>query len=205
VNVQGRLSAVRNGPHAGELRVVGRRSWAGRARRVLDCSPTIGFVVLFSLERLSHLPVDVAWQRLTDWRRHADVVPLTRVTVRTPPPTAEGTVFVARSGVGPLAFDDPMEVVVWQPPEGGGVGRCRLVKHGSLVKGWAEIEVRPHGDGAGAGPDSPPTPAASRVLWREELRVHRLPGFCDRPLGWLSRRMFGRAMDGLLRETPSGR
>ncbi|MFJ7044527.1 SRPBCC family protein [Streptomyces sp. NPDC101112] len=162
-------------------------------------------MVLFSLERLSHLPVDVAWRRLTDWHRHADVVPLTRVTVRTPAPTAEGTVFVARSGVGPLAFDDPMEVVVWQPPESGGVGRCRLVKHGSLVRGWAEIEVHPHGDVVGAGPDSASTPVASRVLWREELSVHRLPGFCDRPLGWLSRRMFGRAMDGLLRETGSGR
>src|SRR5258708_29242872 len=50
-----------------------------------------------------------SWRRLTDWPRHAAVVPLTRVTVRTPPPTGEGTVFVARSGVGPLVFDDPME------------------------------------------------------------------------------------------------
>ncbi|GAB2919977.1 SRPBCC family protein [Streptomyces heilongjiangensis] len=167
-------------------------------------------MILFSLERLSSLPTDVAWQRLTDWHRHADVVPLTRVTVRTPPPTAEGTVFVARSGVGPLAFDDPMEVVVWQPPESGRAGRCRLVKHGSLVRGWAEIEVHPYaggGRGGGQGDDSGHAAAlaASRVLWREELRVHRLPGLCDPPLGWLSRRMFGRAVDGLLRETPSGR
>ncbi|MDG5806523.1 SRPBCC family protein [Streptomyces ossamyceticus] len=166
-------------------------------------------MVFFLLERLSHLPTDVAWQRLTDWHRHADVVPLTRVTVRTPPPTAEGTVFVARSGIGPLAFDDPMEVVVWQPPESGEVGRCRLVKHGSLVQGWAEIEVHPvdGGRGEGQGDDGghAGAPVASRVLWREELRVHRLPGFCDRPLGWLSRRMFGRAMDGLLRGATSGR
>ncbi|WP_159776512.1 SRPBCC family protein [Streptomyces sp. HM190] len=167
-------------------------------------------MVLFVLERLSRLPVDVAWQRLTDWPRHADVVPLTRITVRTPPPTAEGTVFVARSGVGPLAFDDPMEVVVWQPPEEGRAGLCRLVKRGSLVRGWAEIEVHPYDEphaerGRGDGNHPADCTAASRVLWREELHVRPLPGFCDPPLGWVSRRTFGRAMDGLLRGAPSGR
>ncbi|WP_371575580.1 SRPBCC family protein [Streptomyces sp. NBC_01314] len=143
-------------------------------------------MVLFLVERLPLLPADHAWQRLTDWPRHADVVPLTRVTVRMPPPTGEGTVFVARTGIGPLAFDDPMEVTVWQPPEGEAGGKCRLVKHGSFVTGWAEIEVHPYGDGA------------SRVVWREDLRVRWLPSLFDRPLGRLARRMFGRAMDGLL-------
>ncbi|UUU25766.1 SRPBCC family protein [Streptomyces sp. DSM 40750] len=143
-------------------------------------------MVLFLLERLPRLPADRAWQRLTDWPRHADVVPLTRVSVRTQPPTREGTVFVARSGIGRLSFDDLMEVAVWQPPEGATAGRCRLVKRGSFVTGWAEIEVHPYGDGA------------SRVVWREDLRVRWLPGLCDRPLAWLARRMFGRAMDGLL-------
>ena len=81
-------------------------------------------VALILLERESPYPVD-QWHRLTKWQRHADVVPLTRLTVITPPPTREGTVFVARSGVGPLAFDDPMEVVVWQPPGDGGPGMCR--------------------------------------------------------------------------------
>lgn len=148
-------------------------------------------MVLFLLERLPPLSADRAWQRLTDWPRHAGVVPLTRVTVRTPAPTGVGTVFVARSGVGPLAFDDPMEVTVWQPPKGETGGRCRLVKHGSLVTGWAEIEVHPHGAGT------------SRVVWREDLRVRGLPGFLDRPLALVARRMFGRAVDALL--APDGR
>ncbi|MFJ8358165.1 SRPBCC family protein [Streptomyces sp. NPDC093984] len=142
-------------------------------------------MVLFRLERLTPLPVEQAWLRLTDWPRHADVVPLTRVTVLTPGPTGVGTVFVARSGVGPLAFDDPMEVVDWRPPT-----RCRMVKRGGVVTGWAEFEVRPHGD------------AGSRVVWREEIAVRRLPGLFDPPLGWLARRMFGRAVDGLLRPDP---
>jgi carbon monoxide dehydrogenase subunit G len=143
-------------------------------------------VVLFLMERFPRLPPDRAWGLLTDWPRHADVVPLTRVTVRTPPPHGRGTVFVARSGVGPLGFDDAMEVAVWQPPQGADPGRCRLVKHGSFVTGWAEIEVHPHGDGA------------SRVVWREDLRVRWLPRLFDRPLGGLARWMFGRAVDGLL-------
>ncbi|GGN94698.1 hypothetical protein GCM10011579_094480 [Streptomyces albiflavescens] len=144
-------------------------------------------MVLFLLERVSPHPVDSSWRRLTDWPRHADVVPLTRVTVLTPPPMREGTVFVARSGAGPLAFDDPMEVVTWQPPREGGPGMCRLVKRGTFVTGWAEIEVRPVGDGG------------SRVLWREDLRVRWLPRAADRPLRWAARWMFGRAVDGLLR------
>ncbi|MGW0842886.1 SRPBCC family protein [Streptomyces sp. NPDC002787] len=149
-------------------------------------------MVLFVLERSVPLAADLSWRRLTDWPRHAGVVPLTRVTVRTPPPTGEGTVFVPRSGIGPLAFDDPMEVVVWRPPEGASAGKCRLVKRGSFVTGWAEFEVHPYGDGA------------SRVVWREEMRVRWLPGCCDRPLGWLARRMFGRAMDGLLAADDQG-
>ncbi|MFB7245768.1 Immediate-early protein 2 [Streptomyces populi] len=143
-------------------------------------------MVLFTLERVSRHPVAESWRRLTDWPRHADVVPLTRVTVRTPAPTREGTVFVARSGLGPLAFDDPMEVVDWRPPDGGGPGTCRLVKRGTFVTGWAEFEVHPV-DGGG-----------SRVVWREDLSVRGLPGFTDRLLGRSARWMFGRAMDGLL-------
>ena len=142
-------------------------------------------MVLFRLERLSPLPVDQAWLRLTNWPRHAAVVPLTRVTVLTPPPTAVGTVFVARSGIGPFAFDDPMEVVVWQPPT-----LCRLAKRGGFVTGWAEIEVRAHDEGR------------SRVVWREDLSVRPLPALFDRPLGWAARWMFGRAVDGLLTSGP---
>lgn len=143
-------------------------------------------MVLFVLERVSRHPVAESWRRLTDWPRHADVVPLTRVTVRTAPPTRVGTVFVARSGLGPLAFDDPMEVVAWNPPHDGTPGTCRLVKRGTLVTGWAEFEVHP-ADGGG-----------SRVIWREDVRVRGLPGFTDRPLGGSARWMFGRAVDGLL-------
>lgn len=102
-------------------------------------------MTLFRLERLApRLSVDQAWQRLTDWPLHADVVPLTRITVLTEPPSHEGTAFVGRTGVGPLGFDDPMEVTAWEPPPEHTPARCRLEKHGRLLRGWVEFRVHPH-------------------------------------------------------------
>ncbi|MCZ4124370.1 SRPBCC family protein [Streptomyces sp. H39-S7] len=144
-------------------------------------------MALISIERSSPLPVDEVWRRLTRWERHAAHVPLTAITVTTPPPTGLGTVFVARTGLGPVGFDDPMEVVRWEPPTPGGTGRCRLEKHGTLVLGWAEIEVGAHG-------------AGSRVTWREELRVRGLPRLFDGLTARSGRLMFGRAITGLLAE-----
>lgn len=43
---------------------------------------------------------------------------------------------MARTGIGPLAFADPMRVTVWRPPAADGrPGRCRLEKTGRLVFG----------------------------------------------------------------------
>lgn len=144
-------------------------------------------MVTFQLERTAPLPLDEAWRRLTEWPRHAMVVPLTRVIVVTPSPTRPGTVFVARSGIGPLAFDDRMEVTLWRPPTETLPGLCRLEKRGRIVRGWAEIEVLP-------GPGG-----RTRVVWREELRVRPLPAFLDPVLGAAARSVFGRALNQLLR------
>ncbi|MEV2250700.1 SRPBCC family protein [Streptomyces sp. NPDC050147] len=147
-------------------------------------------MALFRIDRESSLPADDVWRRLTTWERHADVVPLTRVVVRTPPPSGEGTVFVARTGLGRVCFDDVMEVVTWRPAAAGG-GLCRLEKRGSFVSGWAEVEVAPRSGAAG-----------STVVWQEELRVRWLPRVFDRVLAAAARRMFGRAVDGLLTSPP---
>ncbi|WP_328563450.1 SRPBCC family protein [Streptomyces coelicoflavus] len=141
----------------------------------------------FSLERTAPLIPDEAWRRLTRWERHGDTVPLTRVAAGPPGPTRRGTVVVARTGAGPLAFDDAMELTVWQPPREGAPGRCRLEKRGRVVRGWAEIEVRPW-PGGGA-----------RVVWREELDVRLLPSLCDGLLDRSGRYVFGRTLDHLLR------
>ncbi|KOG32469.1 SRPBCC family protein [Streptomyces resistomycificus] len=141
----------------------------------------------FFLERTVPLPREEAWRRITDWPRHGDAVPLTRIIVSTPQPTHQGTVVVARSGVGPLTFDDPMEVTLWRPPTQDLPGLCRLDKRGRLVTGWAELEVHP-------GPGG-----RTRVLWREELRVRLLPRLFDPLLAASARYVFGRAVNALLR------
>ncbi|MFG2353311.1 SRPBCC family protein [Streptomyces sp. NPDC048521] len=141
----------------------------------------------FTFERTAPLTLDEAWRRLTEWPRHADAVPLTRIRVLTPGPTREGSRFVARSGIGPLVIDDVMEVTVWRPPVDAEPGLCRLEKRGRVILGWAEIEVRP-------GPGG-----RSRVVWREELRVRFLPRAFDGVLERTARTMFGRAANRLLR------
>ncbi|CAL9622077.1 SRPBCC family protein [Streptomyces griseomycini] len=142
----------------------------------------------FHVQRTAPLSPDEAWRRLTRWPRHGDAVPLTRITVATPPPTGEGTTVVARTGLGPLSFADPMEVTVWRPPLDGSPGLCRLEKRGRVVTGWAEIEVRP-------GPGG-----RARVLWREEIRVRAVPALFDGLVGRAGRLVFGRALNRLLRQ-----
>ncbi|MZE78385.1 SRPBCC family protein [Streptomyces xinghaiensis] len=142
-------------------------------------------MALFRITRRTPLPADEAWRRVTDWERHADHVPLTRITVAPPLPTRPGTVFTARTGVGRAAFADPMEVVVWEPPGAGRPGRCRMEKRGRVVTGWAGIEVRAHGTG-------------SEVIWSEDLSVTGLPRLLDRPTALAGRLLFGRVIARLL-------
>ncbi|WP_399891350.1 SRPBCC family protein [Streptomyces sp. BBFR51] len=141
----------------------------------------------FSLERTAPLAPDEAWRRLTRWERHGDTVPLTRVGAEPPGPTRRGTLVVARTGAGPFAFADTMEVTVWQPPREDAPGLCRLDKRGRVVRGWAEIEVR-------TGPGG-----RARVVWREELDVRLLPSFLDGVLARAGRHVFGRTVNHLLR------
>ncbi|MFI6062932.1 SRPBCC family protein [Streptomyces sp. NPDC051286] len=145
-------------------------------------------MAVFRIERFTALPAAESWRRVTDWERHCAHVPMTRITVPTGLPTRIGTVFVARTGVGPLAFDDPMEVVRWMPPVTGRAGLCRLEKRGSVVLGRASIDVYP-------------TESGSHVVWVEELRIRLLPQWGDPLIAATGRRLFGRVLDGLLEVT----
>ena len=130
-----------------------------------------GFVVTVD----SPLPPAAAWQRVTDWAAHGRFVPLTSVT-----PVGTPAGFVARTAVGRFGFDDPMEIVAWDPPR-----FCRVEKRGRVVRGWAEVTVVPRA-------------AGSRVSWREEAVPAHLPRPA-RPLADLAGRwLFGRVLRGLL-------
>lgn len=128
----------------------------------------------FEVVREVPLAPDEAFARLTDWERHGEAVPFT--TIR---PTDTG--FVARTAVGPIGFDDVMDVVVWEPPR-----FCRIEKRGRVVKGWAEVRVEP-------------TPHGSRVVWREVAHTVGVPAFAARLEEAAGRRLFGRVVDHLLR------
>lgn len=135
-------------------------------------------------------PTD-AWQRITDWVGHGRHVPFTAITVEPLGPSRVGTVFTARTALGPLGFDDPMEIVEWQPPTDGGSGqpdhpgRCRLEKRGRVMLGWAEISVQPAGTG-------------SQVSWREDAVPAHLPKFAHPVAALVGRLLFGRVMRRLL-------
>lgn len=108
-----------------------------------------------AMARVTHttvLPVTEAFERVTDWSRHR--VPLTRITV-----TPVG--FTARTGIGSVGFDDPMEVTLWDPPR-----RVVLHKLGRVVRGDATITVRPSGSG-------------SVVTWDEDVSVIGVPRLFD--------------------------
>jgi hypothetical protein len=148
-------------------------------------------VTAFRIDRTVPLSAAETWRRLTDWPAQGRQVPLTAISVLTPGPTRVGTVLVARTALGGAGFDDPMEVVEWEPPAPGKPGRCRLEKRGRVVTGWAEIRVA-EADGR------------TRASWLEELRLGPLPAPLDRLTGPLTatagRLVFGRAVDRLLRD-----
>ena len=139
----------------------------------------------FEVVRHTTLPAPETWSRLTDWSRHGEFIPFTEVTVSARPDAGVGTVFVARTACGPLAFDDPMEVTYWRPPAGDQPGVCRIVKRGRVVQGWAVLTISP-------------TAAGSTVAWREDASIRLAGPLLDLPNRIVGKRVFGRLVDGLL-------
>lgn len=140
--------------------------------------------MIVDLVRQRDMPVAEAWARLTTWQRHGEYMPLTRVTV-SDAQTAVGTRVVAHTGVGPLSFVDPMEVLAWHPPADG-LAHCRLVKRGSFVRGWAQVTVTATPSGG------------SLVHWHEEATLPfegRLLSRLAHPFGRL---LFAHLVDRLL-------
>ena len=117
-------------------------------------------------------PAEEVWALVTDWPAQSRWIPLTTVALdrRSPAGSGLGTRFTGRSRLGPIGFDDPMEVAEWQPVTEGTPGRGRIRKLGPWLTGWAEIDVRPAGSGA-------------QVTWSEDVRLRWLPRFADRVLG----------------------
>ncbi|RAG87338.1 SRPBCC family protein [Streptacidiphilus pinicola] len=148
-------------------------------------------MAVFLLSRRSRLgPVDT-WERLTDWSRHGERIPFTDVGPARGTGRAVGDVVLARTALGPVGFDDPMEIVVLTPPTRGREGLCRLEKRGRIVRGWAELRVCAEAEGG------------AEALWVEEIRVRGVPAALDPLVARVARLVFGRALDGLLGPEPA--
>jgi hypothetical protein len=147
-------------------------------------------LVRSSLE-LAGVEAEAAWQLATDWPAHGRWIPLTVVSIDPDSPSTSGlgTRFTGRTAVGPLGFDDPMTVTQWQPPADGAPGRCRIVKRGRWLTGWAEIEVLPTGDGC-------------RLVWTEDITPRWTPKAADPVVSRIGTALFDRTIRQLATELP---
>jgi hypothetical protein len=145
-------------------------------------------MAVFLLTRATRLAPDACWERLTDWPRHGAGVPFTTVSASVGTGRAVGDVVLARTAVGRLGFDDPMEIVAFTAPHAGRDGLCRLEKRGRLVRGWAELRVVARADDE----------ESSDAVWVEDIRIRGLPAAFDPVTARVARFVFGRALDAVL-------
>ncbi len=139
----------------------------------------------FEITRRTTRSAADAWARLTDWERHTGLIPFTTVSLTSGPAEGAGSRFNARTAVGPIRFDDEMEVTHWTPPTDRGPGVCRIVKRGRTVVGWAVLTVTPDGSG-------------SVVTWHEEANFRLAGPFLNWPNALAGKAVFAKLVDGLL-------
>lgn len=149
----------------------------------------------FVIERIVAASPRQVWDVITDWAGYSRWMPLTTMRLDEGP-TGIGWSFAGRTGVGRLRFADEMRVTDWAPPAETGPGVFRLVKVGHLLAGWAEVSVRPLGDGE-----------QTQLLWREDIVVR--PTFLGRLLAPVTdrfnRALFARVIDAMSAEAVCAR
>ncbi len=96
------------------------------------------------------VPVEVAWRAITNWRGQGSWMPLTSVDVTEGPGDGIGSKLRARTGLGPVGFDDDMVIDVWQPPH-----RCEVQHLGRFITGRGIFTVDALTEGS------------SRITWAE--------------------------------------
>jgi carbon monoxide dehydrogenase subunit G len=106
-----------------------------------------------TLEVAAHVLVqaepDRVWQLAMDWQRQQDWMLGTHVSGG----EGVGAEVVARTGIGPIGFEDTMVITEWDPP------RSCIVRHtGRLVRGLGLFEVAQAGD-------------VSQFSWTERLQL----------------------------------
>lgn len=145
-------------------------------------------MAVFTVRIDTPLPAPVAWERILDVHRHGEVVPFT--TVRGDALYAAelvpGSRFVARTGLGPLGFDDAMVVDEITSPTDQSAGLARIRKEGTVIRGWIELTV------------TPGTSGGSRVEWVQQISVVGVPEVASPVAAAVARAAYGRALRRLL-------
>lgn len=83
-------------------------------------------------------PAAVVFDMLVDWLGQGRWIPATTVRVQSGDGASVGSVIVARSAIGPIGFDDVLQIYRWQPPELVDVHHV-----GWLVRGPGRFRVVP--------------------------------------------------------------
>ncbi len=141
----------------------------------------------FTVHLDSTLPAPEAWRRVLDLHAHTAVIPLTTVTgeAMTADALVPGSRFVARTGVGPVGFDDVMVVEAITQPGAEHDGTAWIQKEGRVVRGSIDLRVASAGSG-------------STVAWAQQIGVRGVPAFLDPVVGWVARVAYGTALRRLL-------
>lgn len=158
-------------------------------------SPASALGAVFVVELESALAAGAALRRVLDLREHDRIIPFTRVrpAVSADELTA-GTEFVARTGLGPVGFDDVMRVEEIGFGDGGGdaerdgdgVARAIISKHAPAIRGTIRLTITPAVGG-------------SHVRWEQEVLLPWLPRFVQGLAARVVRAGYRRVLGQLLR------
>jgi uncharacterized protein YndB with AHSA1/START domain len=129
--------------------------------------------VRFRVTRTLDLPAEAVFEELVDWVGHAAWVPLTRVQIETGD-GGPGTVFVATSGIGPLALPDRMRVDALDRES----MTVRVTKIGPVLTGTVDLTVQALDE------------TRSQLDWYEDIRVPVLPQLLAGPVAAAARVAF---------------
>ena len=141
----------------------------------------------FEVHLDSTLPAPEAWRRVLDLHAHSAVIPLTTVTgeAMTADGLVQGSRFVARTGVGPVGFDDVMVVDSIAAPTTETAGEARIHKEGKAIRGTITLRVTPMA-------------AGSTVVWSQQIGVRGVPGLLDPVVSRVARTAYGTTLRRLL-------
>ncbi len=142
----------------------------------------------FEIRATSARPATDCFAHLVDWDVHSAAIPLTRLSHSGAPRV--GQEFVARTGLGPIGFDDPMRVELLRPPAGDDPGDLpgvvEVTKSGRVVGGRVQWSVTPTAEG-------------SEVAWRQVLTIPWLPRWADPVVGLVGRAAYATGLRRLVR------